>query len=330
MTDHEDLYALLGVSRDASEDDIRKAYRKLARKHHPDLNPNDPSAEERFKKISGAYEVLSKPEKRALYDELGPEAEKIGYDPERAEEYRQWRRQAEAAAGFGGEPFVGGFGGAGPEGYVDLEDLFGDLFARGGGARRARGPRPGRDVEAGLKIGFLDAARGATTTVEVPRRGPDGSVETSRLSLTIPAGVHDGQRMRLAEQGEPGRSGGPAGDLYVRIEIEPHPFFRREGSDLEITVPITLAEALRGASVEVPTLGGSVRLKVPAGAQNGQRMRLRGKGIEPASGSAGDLYVVLELVAPTGGDAATREKIAGELEKLYDHDVRASLHARAS
>ncbi len=328
MTDHEDLYALLGVSRDASEDDIRKAYRKLARKHHPDLNPNDAGAEERFKKISAAYEVLSKPEKRALYDELGADAEKIGYDPERAEEYRRWRRQAEAAAGFGGEPFVGGFGGVGEEGYVELEDLFGDLFARGG--RRARGPRPGRDVEATLRIGFLDAARGATTTVEVPRRQPDGQVETSRLSLTIPAGVHEGQRLRLAGQGEPGRAGGPAGDLYVRIEIEEHPIFRREGADVEITVPITIAEALRGANVEVPTLTGTVRLKVPPGAQNGQRMRLRGKGIHPAGGAAGDLYVVLELVAPTGGDPAKREQLARELEALYDHDVRSNLYARAS
>lgn len=174
MSEHEDLYAVLGVSRDASDEDLRKAYRKLARKHHPDLNPGDAAAEARFKKISAAYEVLSKPEKRALYDELGADAEKIGYDPERAEEYRRWKRQAEAAAGFGGVPFD--FGGAtGPEGFVDLEDLLGDFFARGG---RARGPRRGRDVEASLRVGFVDAARGATTAIEVPRRTPSGELES--------------------------------------------------------------------------------------------------------------------------------------------------------
>jgi DnaJ-class molecular chaperone len=329
MTDHQDLYAVLGVSRDASEDDIKKAYRKLARKHHPDLNPGDAAAEARFKSISAAYEVLSKPEKRALYDELGPDAEKIGYDPERAAEYRAWKKQAEAAAGFGGGPFgFGGFEGSGDIG--DLEDLFGELFARGrGGGRAARGPRRGRDVEASLRIGLLDAARGTTTVVEVPRREPDGRVETARLSLTIPPGVQEGQRLRLAGQGEPGRQGGPAGDLYVRIEIEPHPVFRREGRDLELTLPITVAEALRGASVDVPTPTGSVRLKIPAGAQSGQRMRLRGKGV-PLPDGAGDLYVVLELVAPTGGDAATRERVAQELERLYDRDVRAELMRRAS
>lgn len=324
MSENEDLYAVLGVPRDASEEDLRKAYRKLARKHHPDLNPGDAAAEARFKKISAAYEVLSKPEKRALYDELGADAEKIGYDPERAEEYRRWRRQAEAAAGMGGAPF--GFGGAaGPEGFVDLEDLLGDFFARGG---RARGPRRGRDVEASLRVGFLEAARGATTTIEVPRRAASGEVEVSRLSLTIPAGVEEGQRLRLAGQGEPGPGGGPPGDLYVRVQVAEHPLFRRAGRDLELTVPITVAEALRGASVEVPTLGGAVKLKVPPGAQGGQRLRLRGKGVQTAE--PGDLYVVLELVAPTGGDEATRERVARELERLYERDVRADLHRRAS
>ncbi|HEY8432311.1 MAG TPA: DnaJ C-terminal domain-containing protein [Sandaracinaceae bacterium] len=320
MSDHEDLYAVLGVPRDASEDDIRKAYRKLARKYHPDLNPGDAEAEARFKKISAAYEVLSKPEKRALYDELGPDAEKIGYDPERAEEYRRWKRQAEAAAGFGGVPF--GFGGAEP--FADLEDLLGDLFSRG----RARGPRRGRDVEATLRVGFLDAARGATTTIEVPRRRPSGELETARLSLTIPAGVEEGQRLRLAGQGEPGVRGGPPGDLYVRIEIAPHPIFRRDGRDIALTVPITVAEALRGATIEVPTPTGTVKLKVPPGAQAGQRLRLRGKGVPVTP--PGDLYVELSIVAPTGGDAATRERVAREIEALYEGDVRRDLYRRAS
>ncbi|HJL16118.1 MAG TPA: DnaJ C-terminal domain-containing protein [Sandaracinaceae bacterium LLY-WYZ-13_1] len=322
---HEDLYAVLGVSRDASEDEIRKAYRKLARKHHPDLNPGDAEAEARFKRISAAYEVLSKPEKRALYDEFGADAEKIGYDPERAEEYRQWKRRAEASAGFGGMPggFGGGFGGA--EGYVDLEDLFGDLFARG----RPRGPSRGADAEATLRIGFMDAARGTTASVEVPKPRPDGGVEMSQLSLTIPAGVDTGKKLRLAGQGHPGRQGGSAGDLYVRIEVGDHPVFTRDGTDLGLTLPITVPEALRGGPVEVPTLTGTVKLKIPAGAQTGQRMRLRGKGIEPASGAAGDLYVTLQVMAPEGGDAETRERLAAELDALYDADVRAELKEKA-
>jgi DnaJ-class molecular chaperone len=337
MTEDDDLYAILGVSRTASEDEIRKAYRKLARKHHPDLNPDDPAAEERFKRVSGAYEVLNKPEKRALYDELGKDAEKIGYDPEKAEEYRQWRRRAEAAASYGGGAGFGGgfggFGGQGAEGHVDLEDLFGDLFARGQGgggraSRRQRGPQRGRDAEARFTVPFLDAARGTTASVEVPKTAADGSVEIKRLSLTIPAGVETGQKLRLAGQGQPGTQGAPAGDLLVTIEVQDHPVWGREGNDLTLTLPITVSEALRGGQVDVPTLAGSVKLKVPSRAQSGQRMRLKGKGIAPAKGAAGDLYVTLEVVTPTGGDDATREELAAAIDALYDRDVRAELLTR--
>lgn len=296
----EDLYAVLGVSSGATEDEIKKAYRKLAREHHPDLNPGDPDAEERFKRVSAAYEVLSTPEKRALYDELGEDAEKIGYDPERAEEYRQWKRRAEAAAGFGG---FEGFGGGGGGGYHDLEDLLGDLFGQ-----RQGGPRRGRDVEAALSVGFDDAARGTQATVDIGGK---------TVRLTIPAGVETGQRLRLAGQGEPGREGGPPGDLYVRVEVGEHPRFRRDGKDLHLDLPISVPEALVGGTVEVPTLGGSVKLKIPAGAANGQRMRLRGKGIEPAGKPPGDLFVTLEVVLPSGGDEEARKAAAEAIEELY-------------
>jgi len=201
------------------------------------------------------------------------------------------------------------------------------MFARGG--RRPRRPRRGSDVEATLRVGFRDAARGTTASVEVPKQRPDGSVEAVRLSLTIPAGVDTGKKLRLAGQGSPGPGGGPPGDLYVRVEVDDHPVFTRDGLDLGLTVPITVPEALRGGQVEVPTLDGSVKLKVPPGAQSGQRMRLRGKGIGPAKGEPGDLYVTLEVVVPDGGDAETRERLARELEALYRKDVREELKRRA-
>ena len=297
---HEDLYATLGVARDVESGDLKRAYRKLAREHHPDLNPGDDAAEERFKKVSAAYEVLSDPEKRALYDELGPEAAEIGYDPERAAEYRAWKARAQAAQGFhgGGPP-----GGASAGGFRDIEDLFGDMFGQ------RRGPRRGADARARLAIPFVDAARGATTTIDLGG---------SSVALKIPAGIDTGQRLRLEGKGAPGSDGAPAGDLYVEIEVEPHPRFTREGTTLSIALPITVPEALRGASIEVPTLDGTVKLKVPAGAANGQRMRLRGKGIEPAGGKAGDLMVTIEVVLPRGGDEAAREAAAQAIEGLYD------------
>ncbi|MCB9598016.1 MAG: J domain-containing protein [Sandaracinaceae bacterium] len=297
----EDLYAILGVSADATEDEIKRAYRKGARKHHPDVNPGDAGAEDRFKRLSGAYEILSNPEKRALYDELGADAEKIGYDPERAEEYRQWKRRADASAGFGG------YGGSSDGSIPDLEELLGELFGR-----QARGPRRGQDVEASLEVSFEDAARGVRTSV-----GIDGKT----LEIAIPAGIEPGQKLRLAGQGIPGRDGGPAGDLYVRIQVAAHPRFTRDGKDLSVAVPITVPEALVGATVEVPTLASPVKLKVPAGAQNGQRMRLRGKGIEPKGKPAGDLYVTLEIVMPKGGDDAARAAAAEAMVGLYEGQV---------
>lgn len=314
----DELYSVLGVAREATDEEIRKAYRKRAREHHPDLNPGDSEAEERFKKLSAAYEILSDSEKRAIYDEFGADAKKLGYDPERAEEYRQWRRRAEASAGFGG----GAPGGSGPFGagegasYADLEDLIGNLFGR-----RPRGPRRGHDVTAALRVSFRDAALGAKAQIELPRPG----AEATRVSLTIPAGVEDGQRLRLRGKGAPGTEGGPPGDLYVRVDVEPHSVFSRDGLDLHLGVPVTIPEALVGASVTVPTLESSVRVKVPAGSQNGTKLRLRGKGIAQAQGEPGDLIITLTLRLPDAGDDETRARLAEELRALYDCDVREAL-----
>ncbi len=378
-----DLYEVLGVSRDASEDDIRRAYRKLARKHHPDVNPDDPEAETRFKEVSAAYEVLSDPEKRKLYDELGPDAEKIGYDPEKAAEYRRWKERFERArtggGGVGGAP--GGFGGF----EFDLGDIFAHGFGTRGPAAAAERPRPGADVEAELTVDFLDAARGTERRIALqkpvacatcggsarrsnsrcegcggtgrrrvgqgplrmqvpcPQCGGSGSepcgacggtgVQSGRVELTvkIPAGIEDGQKLRLKGQGAPGRAGGPPGDLYVTVHVRPHPLFRREGDDIHLDLPVTVREAMFGGEVEVPTLSGAVRLKVPRGSQSGRTLRLRGKGIERKGGVRGDLYAHLQVRVPSpDADEEAARRAADVLEGLYDEDVRAGLYRLAA
>jgi molecular chaperone DnaJ len=183
----------------------------------------------------------------------------------------------------------------------------------------------GRDAEAALRVPFRDAVLGTKAQVELPTL----TGESDRLSITIPAGVMDGQRLRLAGKGLPGRDGGPPGDLLVRIDVEPHAVFTREGSDLHLTVPVTIAEALVGASVEVPTLTSSLRVKVPPKTANGAKLRLRGKGVAPARGAAGDLIVTLEVVMPTGGDDAERAAVAEKLASMYEGDVRDALRQEA-
>jgi DnaJ-class molecular chaperone len=315
-----DLYGVLGVSRDADENAIRKAYRKLARRHHPDVNPGDASAEERFKAISEAYAVLSDAERRRNYDEFGEISLEVGFDAAKAREVREafGRR-------FGADRAAGGRGGAGEAfQFGGLDDLFSDLFAQRGwqDARHARG----MDIEAELELDFLDAARGGEHRIHIARPAADGSVRRESITVRIPAGVADGGRIRLrGKGGEGGGSGGP-GDLHARIRVRPHRLFRREGRDVYFDLPVTLREATLGARVSVPTLDGRASLVVPAGTDSGAKLRLRGKGVPDPSGAApGDLYAVVQIRVPRNLSPEARTRLEGALDGLDAEDVRRGL-----
>jgi curved DNA-binding protein len=302
MAKRRDLYEVLGVPRTADADAIRKAYRQLARKLHPDLNPNEPKAEDRFKEVSEAYAVLSDAEKRSLYDEFGPISLEAGFDAEAA-------RAAKRFGGFGRPEAGEAFG-------LNLEDLLGGMFgARTAGGRGGRGRRGsmafrGEDLELSLELEFLEAARGTTKQINVTRPDRTGQPRIDRVTVRIPAGVQDGGRIRIPGKGGAGRGGGPAGDLWARIRVRPHAIFRREGLDVHLDLPVTLSEATLGARVEIPTLEGTATVTVPPGSDSGRRLRLRGKGIaDPHSGTRGNLYATVQIRVPVGLDAEARDKL---------------------
>jgi len=309
-----DLYGILGVPQDASQDAIKKAYRKIARENHPDVHPGDKRAEERFKEASRAYEVLSDVEQRKLYDEFGEAGLHPNFDPEAARQ---------AFRGFGGG---GGFA-AGPSDFSDLGDLFGDLFGMGKRGGAARGfPRKGRDLETTLQLSFLEAAKGGDQHISVDRPTASGSLTRESVVVRIPAGVADGGRIRLAGKGGEGVGGGPPGDLYAVIRVGKHPFFKREGRDLHLDLPVSISEAVLGAQIEVPTLEGKVTLTIPPGTDSGKRLRLRGKGIaDPKhAGKSGDLYVTIQIVVPRDLDPQAKEKLAA-LAAFDPHNLRDKL-----
>ncbi len=313
----EDLYAVLGVSKTAEADAIKKAYRNLAKDLHPDKNPGNKQAETRFKQVNHAYQVLSSEQKRKLYDEFGEEGLRDGFDANNARAYRQYSRQGGGARSGGGSgvswedlfnnPQAGGGG--------EASDLFGDLFGRagrGGRRRQTRGP----DLESEISIDFMSSVRG--TTLELRPQG-----RTSEpIKVRIPAGAEDGSRVRIAGQGGPSPSGGPAGDLLLEVHVERHALLQRDGDDLHLDVPITLVEAYRGAKITVPTLDGSVSVKVPARTQSGTTVRLRGKGVARKNKEAGDLYLHFQIHIPISDDVA---KLIDELDDLTVGDPRKDL-----
>jgi curved DNA-binding protein len=310
-----DYYEVLGVSRDASTEDIRRAYRKLAREFHPDVN-KDPGAEDRFKEISEAYEVLRDPEKRERYDRLGA----------------NWRagQDVSDSPGFEGfRPGPGGFGGGGTGGFGDPRVEFGDAgfsdFFEGlfGNRTRTRTGGPGgfdgfstrgADQEATLELSLEEAARGGRRRISLGA-GRD-------YEVNIPAGVVDGQRIRLAGEGGRGAGGGQSGDLFLRVRLKPHPRFRVEGRDLHVDVRVAPWEAALGASVEVPTLTGSTQVKIPAGSSSGRKLRLKGKGLPSPRGKPGDLYAIVKIVVPKKLAQPERE-LFEQLAEVSSFDPRA-------
>lgn len=381
----QDYYEVLGVSRDAKEDEIRKNYRKLARKYHPDLNPGDKSAEDRFKKVQEAYDVLNDTKKRQVYDQHGFYSDNIPQDGgggnysrgpgfggfDFPEEFFNQQRGSQGAGGG-----AGGFAGGG------FKDIFSQFF-RPERAQSSSAPEKGADLEYGLTVDFWQSIRGTQVRLNIARQeqcetcgGSGSSGGTSsvcpecdgtgsvnqmagamKFSLTcprcdgkgrlrnvcptcqgegrlarnesvevrIPAGTQSGSRLRVQGKGNVGRNGGPAGDLYITIRVEPHSFFRREGDNIEIQVPVTVSEAGLGAKIEVPTIDGRALLKVPQGTQNGQKFRLREKGVQNTrKNRRGDEIVEVVLQAPKAQDERTRELLR-ELAKVAAEDPRQEL-----
>jgi molecular chaperone DnaJ len=392
-TQNKDYYGILGVKKTATSDEIRKAFRKLARKYHPDVNPNDKKAEEKFKEISEANDILSDEKKRKVYDQVGFYSDQI--DPATAEAYaRQQANQRNAPpVDFGGFDFSGFQGGqpgptqgAGSNSWGSFRDIFSGIFTgseQNAAGRRARGPEPGTDLEYQAPVDFWTAIRGGNARIEIhrqevcptchgqassgapvtcpecngsgqvtqmggrmkfnipcPRCGGSGRItnacptcqgeglvhRTESIEFRIKAGTRDGQRIRLQGKGNAGTNGGAAGDLYVIVRTGTHPVFTRVGDDIHLTVPITIAEAALGSKVDVPTIDGRAQLRIPPGTQNGQKLRLRERGVESASapGQRGDQIVTVEVVVPQLNDERSRE-IMREFAKLNNQDPRVTL-----
>jgi DnaJ-class molecular chaperone len=306
-----DPYDILGVSRTASDEDIKKAYRKLAKELHPDLHPDDPQVTERFKEVSAAYKLVGDPDQRRKYDQGEVDA------------------NGQARSGFryeyaGAGPRPGGGGNTFDFSGINPEDIFGEFFSNLRGNRRGQGgqahadvPHRGADRSYKITVDFLDAAQGSTRRINLP--------SGKMLDVKIPAGIADGKQIRLKGQGHPGINGGPAGDALIEVSVREHPYFRLDGHDIRVDVPISIDEAVLGAKIEVPTIDGKVSMAIPKNASSGRTMRLKGKGIvKNKSGERGDQYVTLSIVLPGEADAEL-EKAVAKWSKSHHYNVRSKL-----
>jgi molecular chaperone DnaJ len=403
-----DYYGTLGVKKTATADEVRKAFRKLARKYHPDVNPNDKKAEEKFKELSEANDVLSDEKKRKVYDQLGFYSDQI--DPEQAEAAarggygraagaygaagaRGARATQEVPFDFGGFDFSeynntgrpGSAAGQGAGGWGGFKDIFSGMFSQGAARQQQRGPEPGTDLEYQVNVDFWTAIRGGTMRLKVDRLevcptckgqaatggpmacpecngtgqvtqmhgqmkfnvqckmcGGTGKIQNTcatchgegtvrrpqEVEFRIKPGTRDGQRIRLGGKGNAGTRGGPAGDLYLVMRVGPHPVFTRTGDDIALSVPVTVAEAALGAKIEVPTIDGRTQLKIPPGTQNGQKLRLRERGVPSAAleDQRGDQIVTVDIVVPQLRDERSKE-ILREFAKLNPEDPREAIWA---
>ncbi len=316
----EDYYKILGVGRGATDAEIQKAYRDLARKHHPDLNPDDKSAKERFQKVQAAFDVLNNKEKRQRYDQFGSNFESMGQHGPQGQTHG-WAGQAGGGASF---DFSG----------VDLGDLFGaqgeaasggglgDIFRqfRRGSPRQPAPPAGGADIAHELTVPFSTAVTGGEAQITVQR--DSDKVET--IHVKIPAGIDDGKKIRLRGQGEAGSRGTPAGDILLTVRVSPHPHFRRRGKQLEVTLPVTVAEAALGAKVEVPSPTGVITLQIPPGTSSGAKLRIRGHGVPQPKATPGDLYAVIQIVLPEDLDDEDRQALEA-IAKKHPQDPRSNL-----
>ena len=318
-----DYYKILGVPKTASQDELSKAFKKLARKHHPDLNPDEPEAEQKFKECNEAYEVLKDPEKRKLYDSLGPNWQH-GQNFQRPPGFENAHFNFGGAGGqqfdagsfsdFFETVFGGGFGpgggGGGGRSRFERGGSFGDMGGFGGAGGFSRGPVRGSDANATLELTLEEAYRGGAKGITLQEQtiGPDGAprLGTKTLNVNIPAGVREGGKIRLSGQGNPGRAGGRAGDLYLKVKILPHALFKLEEGNVILDLPLAPWEAALGAKVRVPTLDGAVEMTIPAGSSSGRKMRLAGKGLG-GQGKRGDQFVRIMVQVPPSASDAQRE-----------------------
>lgn len=308
-----DFYEILGVTRTATADEIKRAYRRLTKQYHPDRNPNDPAAERRFKEVQEAYGILGDKDKRAEYDQFGDAAVGHWDTGPTGQRVYTWGGGTQIPADDLEDLFTAFGGGA---------SVFGDIFGRGGGRtatrRRGRGaPVRGQDVERPVNLSFDQAVHGTSVEVDVTQDGRNRQT----LDVRIPPAVVDGQRIRIKGRGRPGKHGGAAGDLFLRCSVRPHPYFRLDGLDVTVDLPVTITEAALGAKIEVPTIGGPVEMTVPPGMASGGKLRLRGKGLRDAAGKAGDQIVVIRVVPPKSLTAEQR-RLLEQLRDVSTEDPR--------